>query len=246
MFMEIGRLSGKPTKQRLTETEHAHLQIYLLTNCDDVLQYERHATEDELQQLRHNGFAAWLLSYVNDGLARGFVFDDWIREFVRGQTMWTTYDDGVSSCSGDDVYYGNIEEILEIQFPSMVGLRCVVFYCDWYDTTPDRGVKTDAFGVTSVHSRRKLQYYDPFILASQADHRRSITQINPRGRVDGTSDNEPLQPDSTSNLSAVEDLADVELVENFTEFGLDAVVHSEYEAEVGEFDENSEDSDDSD
>ena len=25
----------------------------------------RHATEDELQQLRHNGFAAWLLSYVS-------------------------------------------------------------------------------------------------------------------------------------------------------------------------------------
>ncbi|KAF3486907.1 hypothetical protein F2Q69_00054944 [Brassica cretica] len=48
------------------------------------------------------------------------------------------------------------------------------------------------------------------------------------------------------NLSAVEDLADVELVENFTEFGLDAVVHSEDEAEVGEFDEDSEDSDDSD
>ncbi|KAF3544707.1 hypothetical protein DY000_02004849 [Brassica cretica] len=63
MFTEIGRLSGKPTKRRLTETEHAHLQTYLLTNCEDVLQYERHATEDELQQLRHNGFSAWLLSY---------------------------------------------------------------------------------------------------------------------------------------------------------------------------------------
>ena len=71
----------------------------------------------------------------------------------------------------------------------------------------------------------------------------TVTQINPRGRVDGTSDNEPLQPDSTSNLSAVEDLADVELVENFTEFGLDDVVHSEDEAEVGEFDEDSDDSD---
>ncbi|KAL0731188.1 hypothetical protein Bca4012_027282 [Brassica carinata] len=44
----------------------------------------RHATEDELQQLRHNGFAAWFLSYVDDGLAKGFVFDDWIREIVRG------------------------------------------------------------------------------------------------------------------------------------------------------------------
>ena len=74
----------------------------------------------------------------------------------------------------------------------------------------------------------------------------TVMQINPRGRVDGTSVNEPLQPDSTSNLSAVEDLADVELVENFTGLGLDAVVHSEDEAEVREFDEDFEDSDDSD
>ncbi|KAG2270738.1 hypothetical protein Bca52824_065293 [Brassica carinata] len=29
----------------------------------------RHATEDELRQLRDNGFSAWLRSYVNDGLA---------------------------------------------------------------------------------------------------------------------------------------------------------------------------------
>ncbi|KAG5375837.1 hypothetical protein IGI04_040433 [Brassica rapa subsp. trilocularis] len=282
MFKEIGRLSGKFTKRRLTDTEHAHLQTYLLTNCEDVLQYEsvymaelrmthRHATEDELQQLRDNGFVVWLRSYVNDGLARGFVFDDWIREFVQGPNYVvksypkfctrgyaftrkghskTTYDAGVSSSSGDDVYYGNIKEILEIQFPGMVGLRCVVFYCDWYDTTPDRGVKIDVFGVTSVHSRRKLQYYDPFILGSQADqvcyisyprvtYRDdpwvTVTQINPRGRVDGTSDDdEPLQPESTSNAQAVEDLANVELVEDLTEFGLDAVVHSEPEAEVGE------------
>uniref|UniRef100_A0A0D3ANZ2 Uncharacterized protein n=1 Tax=Brassica oleracea var. oleracea TaxID=109376 RepID=A0A0D3ANZ2_BRAOL len=114
----------------------------------------RHAIEDELQQLRHNEFAAWLLSYV-----------------------------------------------CYISYPR-------VTYRD-----------------------------DPWV---------TVTQINSKGRVDGTSDNEPLQPDSTSNLSAVEDLADVELVENFTEFGLDDVVHSEDEAEVEEFDEDSEDSDNSD
>ena len=62
--------------------------------------------------------------------------------------------------------------------------------------------------------------------------------------MDGTSDDdEPLQPESTSNAQAVEDLANVELVEDLTEFGLDAVVHSEPEAEVGEFDEDSEDYD---
>lgn len=42
LFTEIGRLSGKSTKRRLTETEHAHLHTYLLTNCEDVLQYERY------------------------------------------------------------------------------------------------------------------------------------------------------------------------------------------------------------
>lgn len=125
-------------------------------------------------------------------MARGETFDDWIREMVHGpkyvvksyprfctrgyafttqkrRRSSTTYDAGVCSAAGDDVYYGNIHEILEIKYPGMVGLRCTVFYCDWYDNTPDRGVRTDAFGVTSVHSRRKLQYYDPFILASQAD-----------------------------------------------------------------------------
>ena len=99
---------------------------------------------------------------------------NFVREDMHSQgkviiRQHNTYDAGVSSSSGDYVYYSNIKEILEIQFPGMVGLRCVVFYCDWYDTTPDRGVKIDAFGVTSVHSRRKLQYYDPFILGSQAD-----------------------------------------------------------------------------
>jgi len=103
IFKEIRRLSGKSTKRRLTETEHAHLHTYLLTNCEDVIHYERyisylsyfklsyfklsyfkliisflynvymaelrltyrHATEEELQQLRHNGFAGWLLNYVS-------------------------------------------------------------------------------------------------------------------------------------------------------------------------------------
>ena len=139
-----------------------------------------------------------------EGLARGEVFDDWILEFVRGPNYVVksypkyttrgyafsreghskkTYDAGVSSSSGDDVYYGNIQDILEIQYPGMVGLRCTVFCCDWYDNTPDRGVKTDAFGVTSVHSRRKLQYYDPFILASQADQVFQYIYLNNNGLI---------------------------------------------------------------
>nr|VDD56888.1 unnamed protein product [Brassica oleracea] len=71
------------------------------------------------------------------------------------------------------------------------------------------------------------------------------TLINPRGRVHGSCDNEPIQPSSTSNVSPVENSENVKLVVDLSEFGDDAVVHSESEAEVGEFDEDSEDSTDS-
>ncbi|WZZ40516.1 hypothetical protein YC2023_036775 [Brassica napus] len=45
------------------------------------------------------------------------------------------------------------------------------------DAKSDRGMKIDVFGVTSVHSRRKLQYYDPFILGSQADQEPNLLKI---------------------------------------------------------------------
>ncbi|KAF3556198.1 hypothetical protein F2Q69_00015004 [Brassica cretica] len=170
-----------------------------------------HATEEELEQLRQNGFVRWLFNYVTESLTRGEVFDDWICEFVRGLNYVvksypkyctrgyaftrkghsrTTYDAGVSSSSGDDVYYDNIKEILEIQYPGMV---CYISY------------------------PRVTYRDDPWI---------TVTLINSRGRVHGSCDNEPLQPSSTSNVSPVENSENVELIVDLSEFGDDAVVHS--------------------
>ncbi|WZZ50342.1 hypothetical protein YC2023_050449 [Brassica napus] len=245
IFTDVGRLSGKPKDRRLTEQERSHLQTYLLTNCEDVLQYERGETFDD-----------WIREMV---VGPNFVVKSYPRFCTRGYAFTTqkrrrsstTYDAGVCSASGDDVYYGHIHEILEIKYLGMVGLRCTVFYCDWHDNTPDRGVRTDAFGVTSVNLRRKLQYYDPFILASQADQvcyikyprvrNRddpwvTVTRLNPRGRVQGSSKLEdPLQPSTSDNLSATEDLAVVGLVVDLTDFGEEAVVHVEDEPVIGEF-----------
>uniref|UniRef100_A0A0D3E6R7 DUF4216 domain-containing protein n=1 Tax=Brassica oleracea var. oleracea TaxID=109376 RepID=A0A0D3E6R7_BRAOL len=148
-----------------------------------------------------------MLTYVSTGMTKGETFNDWIREMVRGpeyvvksyprfctrgyafttqkrRRSSTSYDAGVCSASGDDVYYGNIRDIMEIKHPGMVGLRCTVFYCDWYDNTPDR---------------------------------------------------DPLQPSTSGNLSAAEDLAAVGLVVDLTDFGEEAAVHVEDEPEIGEF-----------
>ncbi|WZZ87076.1 hypothetical protein YC2023_115655 [Brassica napus] len=46
---------------------------------------------------------------------------------------------------------------------------------------------------------------------------------------------DPLQPSTSGNLSAVEDLAGVGLVVDLTDFGEEAVVHVEDEPVIGEF-----------
>ncbi|KAL0695462.1 hypothetical protein Bca4012_062642 [Brassica carinata] len=96
-----------------------------------------------------------------------------------------------------------------------------------------------------------LQYYDPFILASQADQACyikyprvrnrddpwvTVTRLNPRGRVQGSSELEdPLQPITSGNLIAAKDVAEGGLVVDLTVFAEGAVVHAENEQVIGEF-----------
>ncbi|WZZ36485.1 hypothetical protein YC2023_019886 [Brassica napus] len=69
--------------------------------------------------------------------------------------------------------------------------------------------------------------YDPWV---------TVTRLNPRGRVQGSSELEdPLQPSTSGNLSATEDLAGVGLVVDLTDFGEEVVVHVEDEPVIGEF-----------
>nr|VDD51269.1 unnamed protein product [Brassica oleracea] len=64
----------------------------------------------------------------------------------------------------------------------------------------------------------------------------TVTRLNPRGRVQGSSELEdPLQPSTSGYLSAAEDLAGVGLVVDLTDFGEEAVVHVEDEPVIGEF-----------
>lgn len=42
IFLQIGRLSGKGKKRRLSPQEREHLHMYILTNCDGVDEYERY------------------------------------------------------------------------------------------------------------------------------------------------------------------------------------------------------------
>ncbi|WZZ25579.1 hypothetical protein YC2023_008980 [Brassica napus] len=63
----------------------------------------------------------------------------------------------------------------------------------------------------------------------------TVTRLNPRDRVQGISELEdPLQPSTSSNLSAAEDLTGVGFVVDLTDFGEEAVVHVEDEPVIGD------------
>ncbi|KAL1203509.1 hypothetical protein V5N11_009870 [Cardamine amara subsp. amara] len=232
--------------------------------------------EEELQLHKEEDFVPWLQFYVSEGIRSGQSLPTWLTEFFYGvdkkatsypryctggyafrihdeRSRRPTADYGISVKSIDDVYYGILQEILEVRYPGMLRLRCIVFKCHWYDPVLGRGVQVDQFGVTSVNSSQRLEYYDPFILASQADQvcyiryprvtRQAdpwltVTAINARGRIYGVPEHDALQPTAHVPMDPVEPSCDLDFVVDFTQID---IVYSESEEEQREFYEDSDD-----
>ncbi|CAA7018781.1 unnamed protein product [Microthlaspi erraticum] len=255
IFSQIGRLSGKAKN----ECYQPRRKIICIKN--------------EFEVLKTKEFVNWMKCYIKTSRSTGEIIPTWLEELVYGpksevtcypryctrgfafqifreRSTRSTSDFGISSRSGDIIYYGVLREILEVQFPGLLNLRCIVFNCDWYD--PVNGLRHDEFGVTSVHCRKRLRKYDPFILALQADQvcyipyprvkRKqdpwiTVTSVNPRGKVFGDVDHDPLQQNTLGYVGTIEPSLEVNLVVDFTmENGYELFEDSE--EEIDEFDEN--------
>ena len=96
--------------------------------------------------------------------------------FTRGYTFHTyeygsrraTMNYGVC-VKGETDFYGILQEIIEVEFSGLVKLKCVLFKCDWFDPTVNRGVRYSKFGVVDIIATRRYNKFKPYILASQAD-----------------------------------------------------------------------------
>lgn len=138
---------------------------------------------------------------------RGFAFHT--VNYGRGKS---TVNYGVSVKGDSSDFYGIIEEIIEITYVGLVNMKCVLFRCEWYDPVLGRGTRKNNLGVIDVNSARRYDKYDPFILASQADQVcyipyprvkkktdrwLTVIKINPRGRVEGVSEQDPPMQQGT-------------------------------------------------
>ncbi|KAK9094890.1 hypothetical protein Scep_026359 [Stephania cephalantha] len=64
-------------------------------------------------------------------------------------------------------YYGKLQEVIQIEYHGQK--RAMLFKCDWFDTTPEVGTRAHRkLHLIEVHRNRRLNKYEPFILAMQA------------------------------------------------------------------------------
>ena len=67
-------------------------------------------------------------------------------------------------------YYGQLEEIMELEYLALPIKRTVLFKCDWFDPTLNLGIKVHKeYKFVQVNRKQRFRRYEPFVLAVQAD-----------------------------------------------------------------------------
>ncbi|KAG8635139.1 hypothetical protein MANES_17G119950v8 [Manihot esculenta] len=76
----------------------------------------------------------------------------------------------VSNYSSEESdYYGQLVEVLRLEYPGLPIKRTILFKCDWFDPTPNTGTKVHRqYRIVDINNKRRYSKYEPFVLASQA------------------------------------------------------------------------------
>ena len=84
----------------------------------------------------------------------------------RRDKKTTTQNSGVMAHGGGNGvdYYGVLESVVELVYGE--DMKVHLFKCRWFDTTPQRGMQTDQYGITSVNTDNTWYEDDPFVFAT--------------------------------------------------------------------------------
>ncbi|MQL88364.1 hypothetical protein Taro_020921 [Colocasia esculenta] len=168
---------------------YAKLECYVEQFDSELIQRNPHLTDYEVEKEREKSLALWLRKRVEQGL----ITDERVRQiaydpskiaqnypgFIMIVYRFHTKDYGQSKStmnSGICVkgstyneseydYYGIVEEILQLQYPGQDN-HIFLFKCHWFDLNSIRNDTTH--GIVELKHKSKLNAYEPFILATQA------------------------------------------------------------------------------
>lgn len=87
----------------------------------------------------------------------------------RATQNWGVFVQGQAVGADQQDYYGRLKEVIEVEYPGWPIKRTVLFNCEWFNPTRNTGTKVHKeYNLVEVNHRRRLNTYEPFILASQA------------------------------------------------------------------------------
>ncbi|XP_057999181.1 uncharacterized protein LOC131178003 [Hevea brasiliensis] len=76
---------------------------------------------------------------------------------------------GTNYSTNESDYYGQLIEVLRLEYPGLPIKRTVLFKCDWFDPTPNVGTKIHPkYKLVDINHKRSFNRYEPFVLAIQA------------------------------------------------------------------------------
>ena len=156
--------------------------------------------------------------------------------------------DSYSESNDDPDFYGVLNEILEVPIAGVIGLKTIIFRCNWYDTSA-LGMRRARWGGIEINADRGYCKNEPFILSSQADQvcflsypsskrRRdnwcAVVKINPRGVLTTENDAQEMEVQQIDPVLQVENDAPVIPLELTT---VNRLVHRDIDPEmINEFD----------
>ena len=76
---------------------------------------------------------------------------------------------GSNYSANESDYYGQLSEVVELEYPGLKNNRIVLFKCEWFDPTRNVGAKIHSdYKLVDVNHKRRFNRYEPFIMAVQA------------------------------------------------------------------------------
>ncbi|XP_028774325.1 uncharacterized protein LOC114731348 [Neltuma alba] len=171
------------------------VQPYMMLFVQTLKEDNCQITENEIESQINERFPSWFKNHVqnhNNNIVDPFLHDiawgpkrkvrTWPMYFINGYKFHThswalrksTINSGVCIKGADYAqsehdFYGIVQEIIEIEYMGLPVKKLVLFNCEWFDPTPNRGTRVyQQYGIVEVHGLRRYNKYDPFIIAQQA------------------------------------------------------------------------------
>jgi hypothetical protein len=94
-----------------------------------------------------------------------------LKKYESGRVGLITINSGVYVTYFDESdnaleYYGVIEDIIKVEWEGSMKLDLVLFFCSWFDPTPNGLRHTEHLGLLEIHHTLRLSNFDPFVMAS--------------------------------------------------------------------------------